>query len=163
MGIPHPFDMYDVARFFSKVEVKDEHRCWEFTGGLNQKGYGLFSAIGISFYTHRFCYILFNGRIEEDLLVRHKCDNPCCVNPYHLETGTPQDNTLDRDIRGRTAKGSKNGRSKITEEQALQIFSDTRPYLEIAKTFSVGRDMIGRIKSGRSWGHVTGATPPKRY
>jgi hypothetical protein len=163
MGIPHPFDMYDVARFFSKVNVKDELRCWEFIGYLDLNGYGKFAAIGTTFYAHRFSYILFKGRIEEDLLVRHKCDNPCCVNPYHLETGTFQDNTMDRDIRGRTAKGSKNGRAKITEGQALEIFLDERPYNEIANSFGIGRDMISRIKIGRSWGHVTGATPPKRY
>jgi len=163
MSILKPFDMYDMARFFSKVDVRDEARCWEFKGSKHSKGYGFFSAIGINFYAHRFSYMLFNGRIEDELFVRHKCDNPCCVNPYHLETGTVQDNNLDRDIRGRTAKGSKNGRAILTEEQVLLIVRDTRSYKDIAEEYGVGRDRIGHIKSGRSWGHVTGITPPKKY
>jgi hypothetical protein len=112
---------------------------------------------------HKYVYEKRYGKIPEGKAIDHLCRNRSCVNPYHLETGTAQDNTLDRDIRGRTAKGSKNGRAKITEGQALDIFLDKRPYLEIAHSFGIGRDMVSRIKVGRSWGHVTGATPPKRY
>lgn len=163
MNIPHPFDLYDVARFFSKINVLDEYQCWPFTGKKTNKGYGQFTAIGEKWYAHRFSYLMFNGTLDPNLFVRHKCDNPICVNPYHLETGTHADNMLDRNIRGRTAKGVKNPKSKLTEEQVREIYQDPRMYTVIAKQYGVGSDMISRIKSGRNWGHVTGATPPKRY
>lgn len=163
MDIPHPIDLYDVARFFSKVNVLGEYDCWNFIGKKTNKGYGQIGVIGQTWYAHRFSYLLFNKKLDPDLLVRHKCDNRLCVNPYHLETGTHQDNMRDRNIRGRTAKGVRNPKSKLTEKEVLEIYKDQRIYKDIAKQYNVLPDTISRIKSGKNWGHVTGAMPPKRY
>jgi hypothetical protein len=162
MTIPFPFDLYDVARFFSKVDVKKEKECWEYRGWIGEHGYGVIKIIDSNWLAHRVSYTLFYGHISPDLVIRHKCDNKSCVNPYHLETGTQQDNVMDCVIRNRTAKGSKNGRAKITEQQAMDIFKDTRSYVQISKDYPITKDMVSRIKMGIAWGHVTGATPPAK-
>jgi hypothetical protein len=50
---------------------------------------------------HRASYSLFVGAIPEGMVVRHKCDNPPCVNPRHLQVGTLGDNNQDTWDRGR--------------------------------------------------------------
>lgn len=45
-------------------------------------------------------------------VVRHKCDNPRCINPEHLELGTHKDNTHDMLKRGRHTNSIPLGESK---------------------------------------------------
>lgn len=156
---PEP-DQYDIARFFSKVNVRPSMvECWEWRGSIEcaSMGYGSFSIAQQKIGAHRFSYQYFHGPIPEGLVVRHRCDNPLCVNPWHLETGTHQDNMLDKVIRGRSGKGSANGRAKLTEDQVLDIYYDERAHTHIARDYGVDSTSVRNIKLGKSWAHLTGA------
>lgn len=62
---------------------------------------------GNSTMLHRVVFWQTRNLTPEDikgLVVRHKCDNPRCVNPEHLDIGTREDNNRDRAERGRSAK-----------------------------------------------------------
>lgn len=89
----------DKARFWSKV--KDTGYCWEWQAGKDSSGYGTFKVFGKDEKAHRVAYSIINGDIPEDLHVLHKCDNPACVNPTHIFTGTPRDNMNDKIRKGR--------------------------------------------------------------
>ena len=79
-----------------------ETGCMEWTRGRTGEGYGHLCFEGKMIYAHRVALELKLGRkLKQDELTRHKCDNPPCVNPAHLEIGSHADNARDRDERGR--------------------------------------------------------------
>src|SRR3990167_8700408 len=105
-------------RFWGKV--RKTPGCWLWTAKL-LKGYGRLWVAGHSERAHRVAWLLHYGQIDAGLLVLHKCDNPCCVNPKHLFLGTASDNILDAAAKGRMAHGEKNGNRKLTTDQVLTI------------------------------------------
>ena len=74
--------------------------CWQWTGSLNNKGYGRVSVNGRRRLAHRVSYEIHNGSIPETLEIDHICHDPkicllgdkCphrgCVNPNHLILST---------------------------------------------------------------------------
>lgn len=100
--------------FFSKVEEgKTAGDCWKWKGFKSKKGYGQvsiwFSGKAIKFQAHRLSYNFAVGKIPDNLLVLHSCDNPECCNPLHLKLGTALDNTTDMMNKGRHSNGRLSG------------------------------------------------------
>lgn len=86
-------------RFWDKVHSAVEGECWEWTGGRDKDGYGKLRLGKTQIAAHRFSYELHNGQAPQGI-VRHQCNNPPCVNPAHLLTGSHQDNMNDRRAAG---------------------------------------------------------------
>ena len=81
-----------IARFLNHIEIAQSH-CWEWTAGVDQKGYGLFWFDGRMVRAHRFSFEWFNERlIPKDRQIDHLCRNHRCVNPDHLEVVTLAEN-----------------------------------------------------------------------
>jgi hypothetical protein len=108
---------------------------------------------------HRYVFEQCFGFIPEDLIVRHKCDNPSCINPEHLELGTPKDNMEDKSKRGRcnAPYGVRNKASKLNDLKVLEIKSlidDGLTLKDIAERYDVSLTTIWRVKEGETWGRV---------
>ena len=149
----------DFARFFEKVVVlPNSVQCWEWVGGTDPDGYGIFSAGGKPYRAHRWIFS-FICDIPDGLVVRHKCDNPRCVNTRHLELGTVADNKRDEIERGRSPdrKGEKHPSSLLTEDQVREIrkrVSCGERHHVLARQYGVSRQHIGKICNLETWGHL---------
>ncbi len=128
--------------------------CLEWTGSLNVGGYGMTSAYGKLWTTHRLALEL-EGVDVTGHLVLHSCDNPACCNPAHLRTGTQADNMREMVSRGRSTRGSKNPKAKLTEQQVLEIRAIRgMTYKAIADRYNTCPTRISRIMNRKSWTHI---------
>lgn len=143
--------------FLRKANVQ-EVGCWEWTG-YRVKGnhpYGVYRFNNRTQAAHRVSYQLHKGPIPGGSVVRHKCDNPPCVNPDHLELGTQKDNVQDMLFRGRDrVVGSRNPMAKLNRETVDTIRSEYTPgvvgYKKLAKKYGVSKETIAGIVTKRTW------------
>jgi hypothetical protein len=87
-------------KFMSLVSPEPNSGCWLWAGAVEGSGYGMYSM----HRAHRLSHEFYKGPIPKGMVVRHHCDNPCCVNPSHLDWGTPKDNYDDMVSRGRAKR-----------------------------------------------------------
>lgn len=139
-----------------------ESGCWIWMGGIwTDTGYGRINssasgkaeAIG----AHRASYLAFKGRIKKGHVVRHACDNPLCVNPDHLATGTAHQNKMDSVWRRRHAHGSTMWNAVLSENDVPVIrgkLSAGASQSEVAREFNVSHGVIWRIAHNIAWRHV---------
>ncbi len=129
--------------------------CIEWEGYRLPTGYGTFKENGKNVYAHRRAFEEANGYLPR--VVRHRCDNPSCVNPEHLEGGTQADNMRDRMERGRAPKGEGHHGAKLTEDNVRYIRSMRGQTTQqaLADEFGVSRPRISKIWNRKSWSHVT--------
>lgn len=147
--------------FWNKVAITaNDEKCWEWTGSLARKHYGLLRLNGKLFRSHRISYLIYTGVDPNQLCVLHSCDNPKCVNPKHLSLGTHGNNMEDMVLKGRAGslRGIDNPHSKLTEQQALDIKSEynlrTLSTYKIAKKYNVSQGTVCAIGAGRLWKHL---------
>jgi hypothetical protein len=132
----------------------------------DSKGYPIIAVNHKKFHMSRYIYELHHGPIPKGLIVRHKCDNPACINPDHLEIGTAYDNVHDMIDRGRAKYGnvmllpligSKNKIAKLDEQKVIDILKRLEKgesQASIARSYGVNRVRICEIAKGKSWKHV---------
>lgn len=142
------------VRFWSKVDKRGESECWPWLACRGHFGHGEFKVGNRIAQAHRIAWVLSYGSIGADVVVRHKCDNPPCCNPSHMEVGTLVDNVRDRDARGRTARGEKSGSAKLTAAQVLQIRKSTESHRVTAHKFGITHTTVRSIRTRHTWAHL---------
>jgi hypothetical protein len=151
-------------RFWVKVQKGDG--CWMWTGSMGAQGYGVIKRAGRFSGAHRISYELNVGEIPEGLIVRHRCDNPSCVRPDHLELGTRADNARDKMLRSRQARGSQHGWSKLNDEQVAevrQLYQSGESCNGIAQRFDMSPEAIYNVVIGKSYAHLPVLPQVERY
>lgn len=152
-----------VARFWDKVQRGRPDECWLWTGCIlaARGGYGIVRINNRGLFAHRVSYELEHGSIPCGLNVCHTCDRPPCVNPAHLFSGTPGDNTRDASRKGLLGKGwhkgEANGAAKLTMGDVREIrkcIAVGQSFKEIGARYCVTATAIYWIAKGRHWKHV---------
>lgn len=145
----------------SKLTARDNDRCWEWKGCLNENGYGVFrlgAPTRKSILAHRYAYSMLCGEIPRGMFVLHRCDNRKCCNPKHLFTGTQADNLADAAKKSRMRHGEDHHNSKLTKTDARFIkiwLSHGYPQRAIARAFGVSQSAVNSINIGRCWLRVS--------
>ncbi len=82
-----------LERFWEKVYIDKPSSCWKWIAGCTEKGYGHFNiAYKENAKAHKFAFELFFGEVPIGLELDHLCRNRNCINPFHLEIVTHQEN-----------------------------------------------------------------------
>lgn len=129
--------------------------CWEWTG-KRINGYGYLSVKPRRLKAHRLSYELHHGPIPDGAVVRHRCDNPPCVNPAHLELGTIADNNRDMMERGRHRTAPV---TRIPDDVVLAIRERVHAGESIrsmAREYGIGLATADRIVRGTTRAEVSG-------
>jgi hypothetical protein len=105
----------DIAKFWMQVKIDEDSKicrtaneyfghCWIWTGSLFLSGYGRFFLRQEAYRAHRIAFYLCNCTLPKENFICHRCDNKKCVNPKHLWSGTPKENTDDMIKKGRLVR-----------------------------------------------------------
>ena len=137
--------------------------CWLWFGAGDDLGYGNLWGNNKLTKVHRLQWERFNGYIPSGLEVCHKCDTPACINPDHLFLGTHKENMRDSVLKGRNARGERNGRTTLTEKQALAIRNDLRPAKIVGLQYGVGAACVRQIRRGVRWIYLNKPPPPSLF
>ena len=153
-------------RYWMRVDVASKAECWDWYGNKAPNGYGYLGkrieGKVKNFLAHRLAYEYRFGDIPEGLCVCHHCDNPGCVNPYHLFVGTRSDNMQDCVSKGRhyhhVMFGEDVPNSKLKTDQVLEIRKKYKPFeythRMLADEYGVSASLIKQIVNRYLWKHI---------
>lgn len=128
-------------RFPERYQVDPDTGCWVWLGTKDDKGYGSWRLKGRLRPAHRVMYEELVGAIPDDMVIDHRCRNPSCVNPAHLEPVTFAEN-----IRRGT-------HVKLTPELMAEIrrLHGTMSERAIARRLGLHHRTVSGFLRGRTW------------
>ena len=130
---------------------------------VNQVGYisYMFQWFGKrqSWQIHRLVLTVFDGPCPPGMECRHLDGNPLNNRLSNLKWGTHTENMADTILHGTKPAGPSHGRSKLKEEQVMQVkgmYDSGMLQYEIAERLGVTPGIINGIISGKIWVSTTG-------
>ena len=141
-------------RFLQKIAHQSFEDCWEWQGRKDKDGYGVISNNHKQLKAHRVSYDFYRGA-PDGYCVCHSCDNPGCVNPWHLFLGSQADNVADAVAKRRHVYGEKMTLAKLTDEDVRHIKSTSERDCDLARKLKVDPSVVNKIRRGHRWKHVS--------
>ena len=162
--LPHQIDKHRLALFLAKFEEKSCDECWEWAAATNEHGYGVFWNGERLEKAHRYAYRILFGALAPEADVLHACDNPGCVNPFHLYEGDAASNVADMWAKGRATlviqRGSAQAGAKLSDAKVASIRARYKSggvsQRMLAREFGVTQRTIWRVVNGKNWCQKSG-------
>jgi hypothetical protein len=165
-----PYVCWDLA---SAGRLDSECHLWP--GRWNSKGYGAVVHNGRPISAARWVFQQLHGvELPAHVMVRHRCDNPPCVNWRHLVSGSAADNVRDKVERGRHRTGSDGAAwaISISDEIIAAIRFDRSiegtTYRALGERYGVSASHAHAVVSGQrrttaaaGWVRQLGLPPPE--
>ena len=157
---------WDHSKFWDRINcLKEPFRpdltpCWMWMGAKTNLGYGFISIHGVMYSTHKLSYELHYGLIPDGVNICHRCDQPPCCNPEHLEAGSQRHNMRGCASRGRIsiAKLDPELIVKLREQtESLRLPNGKLPagvITDLAKILGVSRTNISQALSGKAYRYL---------
>jgi hypothetical protein len=70
-------------KFWEKVEKTSS--CWIWTGRIEKSGYAYTSLLGVKTLVQRIAWVLVNGNLPSNHIIKRTCTSKRCVNPKHMK------------------------------------------------------------------------------
>lgn len=141
------------------ISIGETSECWENTA---RKDYPYIQCNNSMLTLHRLVCALMWGPIHPKLDVHHTCDNPKCLNPFHLVPVTHRRNLLDAAAKGKM--GAKNvnpgclrHNAKLSDNSVIEIrkaWLSGQSCSLLAKQYGVSRKLIRNVATRKTWRHV---------
>ena len=122
-----------------EYKVDPETGCWVWQRGRHDFGYGVFHARPKMYLAHRVYYERYKGPIPDGHVVHHRCENPPCVNPDHLQAVTQGHNV-------RASRGT-----KLDPRAVEEIRAAIPPLKPLAEKYGVSINTIYTLRGGQNW------------
>lgn len=110
---------------------------------------------------HRLVALAFlPAPADGENVVRHLNGAPSDNNAANLAWGTYADNAADREAHGRTARGERHGKAKLTRAEVKKLRAlmgqpdASWTYAALGRELGVGPDTVARAMKGETWCHL---------
>lgn len=144
-----------IFKYLIKHIIKNDKKlineCWLWSKHHDKDGYPKYLGEPVQ----RILWEITRQRkIEPNYVIRHTCDNPNCINPFHLLSGSQADNAKDKVIRGRSITCEAHSSTHLKNTDIPIIFENYingMSMLKISKMFNVTEPTIRDILYGNTW------------
>lgn len=157
----HQTPVREIARWMSEAAATaTDDECQEWPFGRDEKGYAVRGGHGNQshYVTHA---ILERAGLPRPAAANalHSCDNPPCVNRFHLRWGTQAENIADMfgRVRNVSLRGDEHPQSRLTADDVRKIrgaHADGETQVALAERFGVTFQNIHRIVRRKTWRHL---------
>lgn len=148
--------------FWERVDIRSIEECWPWRRGrASVKGTHVYGTVWDALAkkmkpAHRMAYEFISEReYPYEIRVCHACDNPICVNPFHLFLGSQKENVQDALRKGRMCSGTRIPWAKLSEDDVKYIRCSADSNRKLAKLFGVCHRTISSVRKRLTYKEVS--------